>query len=176
MIPLDTFQQLFDYNYWARDRQLQACRALTEEQFLRPLGNSFPSVRDTLAHMVGSEWVWLERWQGRSPKSSDADLLEFSAENFPSLEAIRERWVVVERDVRDYLVGLSEESLSHLLSYVNVAGETWTYPLWETLLHVVNHGTYHRGQVTTLLRQLGAQPASIDFLLARDKGALGFRK
>jgi uncharacterized damage-inducible protein DinB len=57
------------HNYRARDRQLQACASLTKEQFLRPIGGSFPSLRDTLAHMVAVEWLWLERWKGRSPEA-----------------------------------------------------------------------------------------------------------
>ena len=67
-ISLTALNELFDYNYWARDRQLQACAGFTEEQFLRPLGNSFPSLRDTLTHLVAVEWLWLERWRGRSPR------------------------------------------------------------------------------------------------------------
>ena len=174
MIPLATLQELFDYNYWARDRQLEACKSLTQEQFLHPLGNSFSSVRDTLAHLVGSEWVWLQRWCGHSPTRLEAK--EFAGEKFPTLSTIQDRWSAVERGVRDYLASLNDEGLAHLLNYVNLKGETWTYPLWRTLLHVVNHQTYHRGQVTTLLRQLGARPVAVDFLLARHKGSLGFRK
>ena len=55
-ISLVALNELFTYNYWARDVQLRACAALTEEQFLRPIGGSFPSVRDTLAHLVLVEW------------------------------------------------------------------------------------------------------------------------
>ena len=58
-ISLAILNELFDYNYWARDRQLQTCGALTEEQLLRPLGNSFPSLRDTLTHLLAVEWLWL---------------------------------------------------------------------------------------------------------------------
>src|SRR5258708_182181 len=57
--------ELFRYNYWARDRQLKVCESLTVEQFLRPLSSSFPSIRDTLAHLVAAEWFWLECWRGR---------------------------------------------------------------------------------------------------------------
>ncbi len=167
MISLATLCELFEYNYWARDRQLQACATLTEEQFMRPLGSSFSSLRDTLAHLVGAEWLWLERWRGRSPRRM------LSGEEFHTLVAVQERWTVVEREVRAYLAGLTEEALKMPLTYVNLRGETWTYPLWQPLFHVVNHQTYHRGQVTTLLRQLGAQPAAIDYLLAHD---FGFRR
>jgi uncharacterized damage-inducible protein DinB len=94
MVPVDTLRVLYDYNYWARDRQLEACAALTEEQFLRPMGNSFSSVRDTLAHLVAAEWVWLERWLGRSPTKIDGE--EYSAKTFPTLGTVRERWRTVE--------------------------------------------------------------------------------
>ena len=67
MISLSVLRELFEYNYWARDRQLGACTALTQEQFLRPLHSSFSSLRDTLAHLQWAEWVWLERWRGHSP-------------------------------------------------------------------------------------------------------------
>lgn len=143
MISLATFRELFNYNYWARDRQLNAAAAITQEQFLRPMSNSFSSLRDTLAHLVGAEWVWLERWRGRSPSRSDAE--EFAAEKFPTVATTEERWRTVERGVREYLTGLSEEALARPLTYRNLKGETWTYPLWQTLFHVVNHQTYHRG-------------------------------
>lgn len=167
MVPLTTLRELFDYNYWARDRQLEACAALTQEQFERPLRSSFSSLRDTWAHLVGAEWVWLERWRGRSPRSIPA------AEEFPTLGAVAERWREVERGVREFLAGQKEDALARPFTYTNLKGEAWTYPLWRTLFHVVNHQTYHRGQVTTLLRQLGARAAAVDFLVAQD---MGFRK
>ena len=166
MIPLDTLRELYDYNYWARDRQLEACAALTEEQFVRPMGNSFSSVRDTLAHLMMVEWIWLERWQGKSPNQDDARA--YAAETFPNLAAVRDRWQAVESTLRAYLSGLDEKDLERPLSYINLKGEPWTYALGETLFHVVNHQTYHRGQITTLLRQLGAKAPSIDYLLVQD--------
>ncbi len=168
MVPLAVLNQLYDYNYWARDQQLRACASLSEEKFLRPMGNSFSSVRDTLAHLVAAEWVWLERWKGHSPTRDDAKA--FAAETFPSLKVVEERWRDNERGVRDYLAGLTAERLLEPLNYVNLAGERWSYPLWQTLVHVVNHQTYHRGQVTTLLRQLSEQTVALDFLVAVDSG------
>ena len=124
MVPLATLRELFAYNYWARDRQLEACAALSKEQFERPLGSSFPSVRDTLAHLVGAEWVWLERWHGHSPQELPA------AEEFATLPAITKRWRFIEQGVREYLTGLNEEDLAHPLTYTTFRGETWVYPLW----------------------------------------------
>ncbi|HEY1337930.1 MAG TPA: DinB family protein [Bryobacteraceae bacterium] len=159
MIPLPVLRELYDYNYWARDRQFAACRALTSEQFVQPVAG-FGSVRDTLLHLVGVEWVWLERWLGRSPES-----LPWRDEA-ATLDGLEARARSVEAGMRDYLARLTEEEMLRPFSYRNFKGERWTYKYWEALLHVVNHQTYHRGQVTTLLRQLGAQPAAIDYLLA----------
>jgi len=164
MIPVETLRELYDYNYWARDRQLEACATLAEEQFLRPVGSSFSSVRDTLAHLVGVEWLWLERWQGRSPRALPP------MEDFPSLASVSGRWRVVERDMREYLAGLTEEALRLPMTCTGTRGNTWTYPLWRMHVHLLNHQSYHRGQVTTLLRQLGATPARVDFLVAQDAG------
>jgi len=169
MFPLDTLRELFDYNYWARDRQLEACAALTEEQFLRPMGSSYSSVRDTLAHLVVVEWVWHERWLGRSPNRLEAQA--FAAETFPNLAVIRDRWRSIEADIRGYLAGLGEPALKQPLTYTNMKGERWTYPLWQVLLHVVNHQTYHRGQITTLLRQLGVEAPAVDYLVMQDVAA-----
>ncbi len=162
MRAVEAIRELYDYNYWARDRQLEACRALTQEQFLRPMGSSFSSLRDTLVHLVGAEWLWLERWQGRSPRALTA------AEEFPALAAVEERWRAVEQEVREFLGGLNEEALDRSVTYTNLKGETWTYPLWQALYHLVNHQSYHRGQVTTLLRQLGARAVMVDFLVFQD--------
>jgi uncharacterized damage-inducible protein DinB len=159
MPPLSTaLSELIDYNYWARDRQLQACAALSAEQFF--------SVRDTLVHLLAVEWIWLERWRGRPPRSL------LAAEGFPTLAAISERWIVVEREMRAFLTGLSEEALDRPFTYVNMRGETWTYVLWRAVFHVLNHQSYHRGQVTAQLRLLGVQPPAVDFLVAHDLGVL----
>jgi uncharacterized damage-inducible protein DinB len=167
MIPMGILRELFKYNYWARDRQLEACASLAAEQFLRPMGSSFSSLHDTLVHLVGAEWVWLERWRGQSPRAMPA------TSELPTLAAIEERWRVVERDLNGYLSGMSEQALARPLTYTNFKGEAWTYTLWQTLFHLINHQTYHRGQVSTLLRQLGAQPVAVDFLVAQD---LAFRR
>jgi len=164
MISIEAMRELFDFNYWARDRQMETCAALTEEQLRRPMGGSFPSLRDTLAHLVAVEWLWLERWQGRSPKALPPP------EEFPTLAAISVRWATVESNMREYLAGLAEEALLLPMTCTGTRGNVWTYPLWRMHMHLLNHQSYHRGQVTTLLRQLGAVPARIDFLLAYDAG------
>jgi uncharacterized damage-inducible protein DinB len=136
---------------------------LTAEEFLRGLGSSYPSVRDTLAHILAAEWIWLMRWKGVSPPSLMDPAL------FPTLGALRQKWAEVEQAQREFVSGTPDSRLREVISYVNTRGETWRYPLGLMMQHVVNHSSYHRGQVTTMLRQLGKAPASTDLLLFLDE-------
>ena len=154
----DEIRSLYDYNAWANHRSLDAASALTAEQFTKPLGNSFSSVRDTLAHIYGAEWVWLERFQGRSP-SSLPDTTQFA-----DVAGLRERWAEHETRLLTFVRGLKQSDLDRVLEYKTLKFGVYRNPLWESMQHLVNHGTYHRGQVTTLLRQLGAQPVATDLM------------
>ena len=164
MISPGTFRELYRYNYWARDRQLEACAQLSQQQFMQPMGSSFPSVRDTLVHLLQVEWIWLERWNGRPPKvwPSDAE--------FTGLDKVTERWKAVEQAMWEFVGRVTEQDLRHDITYVNFKGQTWTYKLWRMMLHVITHQSYHRGQVTTLLRQLGKPAPMVDYLAAFDMG------
>lgn len=160
--PLSTLNDLFTHHYWARDRQLHACAVLSSAQFLQPLGNSHPSVRDTLGHLLAAEWLWLERWRGRSPR------ILLAPADFTTLDDIAARWRQVEHEMREFLATLSEAALERDVTYVNTRGGTWTHALWRLMVHLLEHQAYHRGQVTTLLRQLGVQPPAVDFLVGLD--------
>jgi uncharacterized damage-inducible protein DinB len=87
-----------------------------------------------------------------------------------AVAAITERWSAVEAELRAFVDGLSDVEMERPITYANLRGETWTYPLWPALLHVLNHQSYHRGQVTTQLRLLGVAAPSVDFLMAYDLG------
>jgi uncharacterized damage-inducible protein DinB len=147
---------LYDYNAWANARVLDAAAGLSAEQFLRDLKNSFPSVRDTLAHILGAEWIWMRRWRGE-PTSA---LLQ--ASDFPTVQSLRDRFAALEQERRGFLESLSDDRLQAPFSYRDTAGKSHSLRLVQSLQHVVNHGTYHRGQITTLLRQLGGTPVSTD--------------
>ena len=156
-------RELYDYNRWANQRTLSAAGKLDGEKFLRAMGSSFSSVRDTLAHILSGEWIWLERWLGRSPTAL------LNAGDFPTVESLRVRWQKLEEDYGRFLQSLTPERLRDRLAYINRAGQGYAYPLWQQMVHVVNHSTYHRGQITTMLRQLGAEPEVTDFLAYYDE-------
>lgn len=144
---------LLDYHYWARDRVLEAAGKLTPEQFTRDLGSSFKSVRDTLVHTYSAEWAWHSRWRGVSPTS----LLK--ADDYPDVEAIRSHWLALEQNVRGFLGDLGEAGIARVIEYKLLSGQPGASSFGQMLQHIVNHASYHRGQVTTMLRQLGASPA-----------------
>jgi uncharacterized damage-inducible protein DinB len=161
----DEISTLFAYNRWANARILQPVSELTAEEMARDLGGSFPSVHETLAHIYAAEWIWLERWNGRSRKALP------TGRDVPTLEALREKWRTIEDACRDFVAGLTDARLTEVIGYVNVKGETWRYALSDMLVHVANHSTYHRGQVVSMLRQLGRTPLSTDYLVFLDCGA-----
>jgi uncharacterized damage-inducible protein DinB len=158
----DEVRELYDYNVWANHCILDASAALTEEQFFRDLRSSFRSVRDTIVHILGAEWIWLERCNGRSPGALPPP------EPFVSVSHVRARWGEIERDQLEFVRGLSAADLDRVIDYRNQRGNRFAYPLQKVLRHVVNHSTYHRGQVASMLRQLGVVPAATDLLLYYD--------
>jgi uncharacterized damage-inducible protein DinB len=157
-MDLNSIQQLYAYNSWANQRTIAGCETLTTDQFLEPLGGSFGSVRNTLAHIMDVEWLYIERWYGRSPSAFP------KPENYPDLSHIKERWNTIDSDMDQFLRELSPERLTKVIEFRNIKGILSRHPLWHVMQHVVNHGTYHRGQITTLLRQLGATPQASDLI------------
>jgi uncharacterized damage-inducible protein DinB len=111
-----------------------------------------------LGHIFGAEWIWLERFQGRSPASLP------DVTHFTDIESLKESWVEFEPRLLNFVRGLTQLDLDRVLEYKTLKFGVYSNPLWQSMQHVVNHGTYHRGQVTTLLRQLGAQPILTDLM------------
>jgi uncharacterized damage-inducible protein DinB len=144
-------------------RTLTAAARLDPDAFTRPLGSSFSSVRDTLTHILSGHWIWLERWQKRFPTAM------LNAADFPTVESLRTRWKTVDQDRERFIRDLTAEDLHRSATYLNRAGEQFAYPLWQQMLHVVNHASYHRGQIVTMLRQLGAEVVGTDFLSYYDE-------
>jgi len=149
---------LFDYNAWANHRSLEAATQLSAEQFVKPMGSSFSSVRDTLMHICGGEWIWFERFHGRSHSA----IPEFS--DIQSVDALRAHWAPQEKTLLGYVYGLKQADLDVVLEYKTINFGPNKNPLWQSLQHLANHGTYHRGQVATMLRQHGVRPLFTDLM------------
>jgi uncharacterized damage-inducible protein DinB len=150
--------KLFEYSAWANRRATKAASALTVEKFNQKMGSSFSSVRDTLVHIFAAERVWFARFQGESPTAfpDDSAITETGV--------LQEQWNAFEPKLLGYARGLKQEDLDRVVTYKTMKFGEYSNPLWQSLQHVVNHGTYHRGQVTTMLRQLGAEPILTDLM------------
>ena len=158
---LEAIRELYAYSAWANARILETAGQLTREQFTTQ-GDGSDSIRDTLAHTASAQWLWLERWRGTSPTEL------WDPTDFPDVAALRSRWGEVEAATSEYVATLCEPDLARVVSYVNFQGEAWAYPLWQQLLHQVNHATQHRSEAALLLTRLGYSPGWLDLLVYVD--------
>lgn len=150
---------LLDYHYWARDRMLAAVAALPPDAYAKDLGSSFRSIRDTVVHIYAAEWVWHSRWRGVSPTEP------VTPDQFPDVASITPVWRELEERVRQLIRETAEADLAQELDYRLLSGTPGRSVFWQMVQHVVNHAAFHRGQVTTMLRQVGAPaPASQDLI------------
>ncbi len=170
-------QTLYAYNRWANERIFSALDKLSAAQFTASVPSSFPSIRETVFHILGAEWIWLQRWKGFSPRAtvSGANVTPTilsqltpvniaHAEELTTVATLRSFAEALERERQEFLSTLTDDRLQAPLPFNDMAGIAYSEPLVQLLQHLVNHGTYHRGQVITLLRQAGAETVSLDML------------
>jgi uncharacterized damage-inducible protein DinB len=148
----------FAYSRWANDRTLRAMSALTSEQLHRPLASSFPTIRDTIAHVAGAEWIWLRRWKGDGPSAFPTWVASATIEEV----AAHLRDVESERDA--FMATLSDADLAKARAFHLLNGQPDSQVLEAQMLHVVNHSTYHRGQIAGMIRQVGGIPIPTDLI------------
>jgi len=151
--------ELYAYNDWANARLLACAEGLPPEDWTRDLGGAFPTLLGVVAHVVGSERVWLLRWRGETPKGRPAWM------DAPTPAVLRAELTTVERERAAFLASLSQEELDRPMSYTLMDGSGATLPLGTLVRHTANHSTYHRGQISSMLRRLGAAPPATDLLV-----------
>ena len=156
---IDDLKELYAYNGWANERVRDSIQDLDPEVFQRDLGASFGSLQGTVAHLVSAQRNWLRRWKGQSASRP----LPFEA--FASPEEANRRWVEVDRALAGFVDGLDDGGLEQSIGLTTPRGRSYSSPLWRAMLHVVNHSSYHRGQIAAMLRQVGATPQGTDLML-----------
>ncbi len=157
-MTLEDVRSLYEYNRWANARFLEILSGLAEERLGARIESSFPSILGTFAHIVAAEWIWLRRWSGENP-SVFPEWLEH-----PSLARLRAELETIEAGRDAFLASLDEVDLQAPLDYTTMNGTPHRNRLLDLLLHVVNHSSYHRGQLTTMLRRVGATPVATDYV------------
>lgn len=170
----DEIQVLYEYDRWANNRVLRAASTLKAEEFTRDLGGSLRSVRDTLLHIIGSEWAWILYWKEVSPSAAflnelwpRADAL-FAPDAFPDFAVVQLKWAEVEREQVEFVDRVTDESLRRMLPVLESQ-----ISLGHLMQHLANHSSYHRGQVALMMRQLAAVPLATDFALFLMEGRGG---
>jgi uncharacterized damage-inducible protein DinB len=153
----DSFASLVAYTRWADRTLLVPCADLTPAQYTQELGGSFPTLQGTVAHLAGAAKLWSLRlaglpYSGLLPSAEIPDVataLARLAEAYAVFESVAPVW---------------EAARTETFTYRNIAGVETTRVKWQIFRHIVNHGTYHRGQIANMLRQLGVKPPSTDLL------------
>ena len=153
-MTLQEIKLLHAFNAWANNRIFEALQPLPAEEVTRDMKSSHGSIHGTIAHMAAAEKIWLSRLVG----SPDKDLMPASA--MPTLADVRAVWESTGYGIAKYLGGMTDRKLQETFSVTYASGKTYTYITWQAFQHVVDHSTYHRGQIITMLRQLGHQPPS----------------
>ena len=158
MTRTNELRELIAYTRWANELILDAAAALSADEMVRDLGSSFPSVRDTLLHMMSAEWVWLSRLGGTSPDGMPAAWRSYDRGR------LREEWKRIADRIDGACADLDDAGLDRVVDYRTTSGQPFKSTVGQILRHLANHTTYHRGQVTTMLRQLGARAPATDLI------------
>jgi uncharacterized damage-inducible protein DinB len=154
----DDFAALFAYNRWAGDRVLAACRNLTQDQYTRELPGGVTPLRATLVHIAAATHAWSRRIRGETVAA-----LATEAE-VPTVEDVARLLVEADDFFARLVPTLTPERLAGIWAYQNLRKEQKRLPFWAVLRHVVNHASYHRGQVAVKLKRLGVEPPQTDLV------------
>jgi uncharacterized damage-inducible protein DinB len=154
-----TLTLLYNYHYWANAKFIEACIALTPEQWAQPLGHSWGTVQGLLAHMALAEDIWFSRiLEGVSPTEMPA------TSAYPTLDAVQSRLTYWEPRIKAFLAQCTDDRLAADLHYTTTKGAPQVQPLGGILLHVANHGTHHRGELAAMLALLDVPHPEDDLL------------
>ena len=148
------------YNLWANQKLCDAIINLTEEQQLQPVISSFSGIKNNLLHIWNAESIWWQRLKLNENVIGPGAVSEYSVkELINNLSQQDKQWV-------EWITNASPAAIDHVFAYQNSKKEHFKQPVYQMLMHVFNHGTYHRGQIVTILRQLGIEkiPAT-DFIV-----------
>ncbi|HJZ46224.1 MAG TPA: DinB family protein [Roseiflexaceae bacterium] len=157
-------QMLYAYNRWANARILEAVANISETQFLA--GNQLPhgGLRGTLVHTLFAEWIWRQRWQGVASSAP------WRPEDFPTFASLKTRWDEEEKNLMEFIDGLTEQRLQAEFDYISTESHPHRRVVWEAMLHLVNHGTQHRSEAAAILTDMGFSPGDIDLIVFLNEG------
>jgi uncharacterized damage-inducible protein DinB len=146
------------YSAWASARLVEAAARLSHADLLRDHGTADRSVLGTLAHVYAADRLWL----GRIENAPTAAFLD--PEKDHQIGTLENEWPALLARWDTWIARQSDASIREPLTYRNLKGQEYSMPVWQIVLHVVNHGTHHRGQVAGFLRSMGHTPPPLDLI------------
>lgn len=149
--------QLYTYHVWANRRLLDHLATLPGDIFDRRVESVFPSINHALAHMFAVDEMWFYRLQGDFSRKPSGD-------PFESLLKASEAFARLHQSMQSYLTD-GQLNFEQTVSYTNSKGETFRNSILEIVQHMINHGTYHRGNISAMLHQMGHRGVSTDFII-----------
>jgi len=150
-------RDLFDFVRWGDVQMLDAASKLSDEEYYRERNISMGSIHKLLVHAMAAQWLWLSRYEGKSPAR-----IEDHAD-YPMRAALEERWPVVHLALTQFLDKQTAQSLGQPMTYQALSGEIVSGTLGEFMFHLVDHGSYHRGQLNTMIKQAGGKPMTLGY-------------
>ncbi|MGG4033201.1 DinB family protein [Paenibacillus cisolokensis] len=147
--------QLYDYHIWANERMMNHLKSLPGEILLKEVDLGFKSIAEVIGHIVSVDEVWFSRIK-EEPSASLAN------KQFSNIEEAGNYMNNLQSQIREYL--LSVHDMEKSVTYTNTAGQEFRNSIAEIVQHVVNHGTYHRGNISTILRHLGYSGIQTDYI------------
>ena len=157
-ISADTLRGHLDYTAWASGLLLDSARQLSPQELNRDFGTGDKSVLGTLVHIFAGDRIWLERIQGIKREA----LVDPGDHDFAVLQ---QAWPRVQQGWKDWAAALTDaQALEDVSFYRSATGSMFRMPVWQIVMHVVNHGTHHRGAVSGFLRAMGKTPPKLDLI------------
>ena len=158
-MTLQDILSLFQYDEWATKRTIESVSPLSEDQYKRDLKSSHGGIHGTLVHIYSASCMWLQRWKGNS------SFVHLSPDQISGLIALSDRWQEYYENLYAFLVNITDTVLSAPFSYADSKGNKHSEQMYQQMLQIINHASYHRGQIVTMLRQLGGKPLATDLIL-----------
>ena len=155
---------LYEYNTWSTAKILDAASNITQEQFLAPAPFPHGGLRGTLVHALFAEWVWRNRWEG-TPST-----VKWQQSVFPTFGALRAHWADEALKLINFVANVTEARLYSKIKYISTEGFPHERALWESMAHLVNHGTQHKTEAAAILTGMGHSPGDIDLIVYLNEG------
>lgn len=160
-VPLNKqyIQTLFSYNQWAKEKILETTARLSHEEYMTT--GEFPhrNLHAVLTHTLFAEWIWRNRWMGVSPTT------RLKPEDFPTFDVLKIRWHAEDVELMKFVENVTDDQLNNPFQYSSTEGIRYENILWESMAHVINHGTQHRSEAAVILTELGYSPGDLDMIL-----------